>query len=139
MRSQLLCCIWKYWLICFLENETIMYTVKALRRSCTPPLTLTSLFLLKKNFCSKNLLIIMIASRNDCHNNDYNKHTYENRKLAIITIFRWVSWISVPWSNIVSSLPKSREDFSFLKSGQRGGLWKNCSEIEGLVERGRFS
>ena len=35
----------------------------------------------------------MITSTNDHHNNDYNMHTYEKSTQAIISIFRWVSWI----------------------------------------------
>ena len=40
---------------------------------------------------------------------------------------------------IVSYPPKIRGVFLFLKFGQRGGSWKNCSEIGGLVERGGSS
>ena len=35
----------------------------------------------------KNLLTIMIISRNDS-NNDYNMHMYEKNKLTIISIFK---------------------------------------------------
>ena len=54
MRRQLLCCSWKYWLIWVLEqkfflgNVTILYKVKALQTRSTPPLALSSLFLLRK-------------------------------------------------------------------------------------------
>ena len=64
-----------------------MYRVKALQRSYTPALTLSRLFPLK-NFCSKNLLTIMVTSRNDYNNNDYNTHIYEKSKLAATSIFK---------------------------------------------------
>ena len=58
-----------------------MYTVKALRISYTPSLTLIRMFQLK-NFCYKNLLTIMITSRNGYNNNDYNTHMYEKKQIG---------------------------------------------------------
>ena len=72
------------------------YTVKTSRRIYIPPLTLSKLTVLLKNLeldilvICKNLLTMMIISRNDS-NNDYNMHMYKKNKFTIISIFKYVN------------------------------------------------
>ena len=59
---------------------------------------------------------------------------------GLVQINIWNSWYKKKhhtlWNAFI--VPPKIRGILFLKFGQRGGSWKNCSEIGGSVERGGF-